>query len=400
MNPFEQEEVDEQEDKDAGGNSNNPFSATDVGAADNTNVEQPLGNNFLQLRQQPIQPTTLDSTALSVEESNNWTSESLLNNGGPKIDEDVDTMFSSALDDLQHHGVVASNPFGDDDVTAALGNAYNAQSSPTTTTTADFFADEIFEQAPQQPQTETANTISSTGLNEPLSPGVSQKQPTKDDDDDQAEFYVQILCAIPQVFVYSLPPKTSSRAPSAESMKDKQIWSGALKIRTTSELNAVIELVQPDGQLYACCPITKGSIFTESVQAAMDSSRYFSIVVKNDETRRSALLGLGFRDRQESFDFRSSLMDWERKAHQEDGTNSPAFQDLSLGKGEKIQLKIAGLAKGDSDEKHVVREQAEGPLLGVEEVPLEAEKKLAPPPTSARRRQQEEEHREWLLQSQ
>lgn len=47
------------------------------------------------------------------------------------------------------------------------------------------------------------------------------------------------------------------------------------------------------------------------VESVLDSTRFFVIRVTDDKAGREALVGLGFRDRQEANDFRSALSKYE-----------------------------------------------------------------------------------------
>jgi hypothetical protein len=205
-----------------------------------------------------------------------------------------------------------------------------------------------------------------------------------DDHDDRLNFLPETICHIPQVFVFSLPPRTTSRAVSAESMKDKQIWTGALKVRTVSETKARIDLLQPQGGdlLYASAPLEKGTVWTASVEPANDSSRYFSIVLRNGDTGRSMAVGLGFKDRNEAFEFRASLIEWERKGggaiveeqHAEGVEAAPPQQhkDMSIPSGQKIQVSTSAMTRKKE-------EQTTPAAVGGGALPL-------PPSSSGRRR--------------
>lgn len=47
------------------------------------------------------------------------------------------------------------------------------------------------------------------------------------------------------------------------------------------------------------------------VEAVVDSTRYFVIRVTDEKAGREALIGLGFRDREEAGDFRAALAKYE-----------------------------------------------------------------------------------------
>ena len=71
-------------------------------------------------------------------------------------------------------------------------------------------------------------------------------------------------------------------------------------------------------KLFALCPI---DLVNESdnekknlghfVEAVVDSTRYFVVRVKDEKAGREALIGLGFRDREEAGDFRMALAKYE-----------------------------------------------------------------------------------------
>jgi adaptin ear-binding coat-associated protein 1/2 len=63
-------------------------------------------------------------------------------------------------------------------------------------------------------------------------------------------------------------------------------------------------------KLFALCTIdlvSKPNPIEHYVEAVLDSTRYFVIRVTDEKAGREALIGLGFRDREEAGDFRASL---------------------------------------------------------------------------------------------
>ena len=66
-------------------------------------------------------------------------------------------------------------------------------------------------------------------------------------------------------------------------------------------------------KLFALCSIdiTQGETVEQQVEAVTDSTRYFVIRVKDEKTEREARIGLGFREREESADFRAALQKYE-----------------------------------------------------------------------------------------
>ena len=53
------------------------------------------------------------------------------------------------------------------------------------------------------------------------------------------------------------------------------------------------------------------------VEAVLDSTRYFVIRVTDEKAGREALIGLGFREREEAADFRAALEKYEHDVHKE-----------------------------------------------------------------------------------
>ncbi len=63
-------------------------------------------------------------------------------------------------------------------------------------------------------------------------------------------------------------------------------------------------------KLFALCTIDlvgKEEPIEHYVEAVLDSTRYFVIRVTDEKAGREALIGLGFREREEAGDFRASL---------------------------------------------------------------------------------------------
>jgi hypothetical protein len=65
-------------------------------------------------------------------------------------------------------------------------------------------------------------------------------------------------------------------------------------------------------KLFALCSVDILSHPLEHyVEAVLDSTRYFVIRVTDEKAGREALIGLGFRDREEAGDFRAALAKYE-----------------------------------------------------------------------------------------
>lgn len=73
-------------------------------------------------------------------------------------------------------------------------------------------------------------------------------------------------------------------------------------------------------KLFALCTIDvvkKDKPIEHYVEAVLDSTRYFVIRVTDEKAGREALIGLGFREREEAADFRAALEKYEHDVHKE-----------------------------------------------------------------------------------
>jgi hypothetical protein len=79
-------------------------------------------------------------------------------------------------------------------------------------------------------------------------------------------------------------------------------------------------------RLFALCTVDvvgKGQQPLEHyVEAVLDSTRYFVVRVTDEKAGREALIGLGFRERQEAGDFRAALAKYETDSAKEARTSS------------------------------------------------------------------------------
>ena len=78
---------------------------------------------------------------------------------------------------------------------------------------------------------------------------------------------------------------------------------------------------EKSSKLFALCSVdvTKHPL-DHYVEAVLDSTRYFVIRVSDEKAGREALIGLGFRDREESGEFRAALAKYEGDITKEKAT--------------------------------------------------------------------------------
>ncbi|EMD95789.1 hypothetical protein COCC4DRAFT_183576 [Bipolaris maydis ATCC 48331] len=203
----------------------------------------------------------------------------------------------------------------------------------------------------------------------------------------------RILYLAPKVHIYQIPPATSTKGYQASTWtannNQLQIFTARLRIVETSipsassddasgtdggddneKVTTTILLEDPkNGDLFAAAPYTS----ERTVEQALDSSRFFAITVVGEG--RKAVLGMGFEERSEAFDFSIALQDARRvlgfesksasalSSRSSSKTSAPvaeeAKRDFSLKAGETISINLGGL-KGRRSRSHESDKSDEG----------------------------------------
>ncbi len=179
-----------------------------------------------------------------------------------------------------------------------------------------------------------------------------------------ADAIQRILFIAMAVHVYNIPPLTSTKGYTAGTWTDdpkRHIFTARLRLVETAvplpsgEDKVKVDVVLEDGssgQLFAAAPYTSPDV----VESALDSSRFFALRVQ-DGAGRKAILGIGFEERPESFDFGVALQEARRTlgldqgpsgAESQPGTaetktgQSDERRDYSLKDGETITVNFGG----------------------------------------------------------
>lgn len=194
----------------------------------------------------------------------------------------------------------------------------------------------------------------------------------------------RILFIAPKVHIYQIPPLSSTKGYNAASWtannNQRQIFTARLRILETaipipnptaagagagassSPLNSsatssekvttTLLLEDPsNGALFAAAPYNVPA----AVEQALDSSRFFAVRVVGDGGRK-AVLGMGFEERSEAFDFSIALQDARRvlgmenpgaaaapgRKPQPEAKKAEEKRDFSLKEGEMITVNIGG----------------------------------------------------------
>lgn len=190
-----------------------------------------------------------------------------------------------------------------------------------------------------------------------------------------ADAIQRILFLCPAVHVYNIPPLTSNKGYVAATWTaddNKRQIPVSIRLRVietafptpaasstarpaadpeeTVKTDILLEM-SSTGELFAAAPYTTAGV----VEQVLDSSRFFAIRVQG-EGGRKAVLGLGFEERSDAFDFSVALQEVRRTLGIE--VKSPAGlggqkkaakeekRDFSLKEGETITVNIEGLGKG------------------------------------------------------
>jgi len=176
------------------------------------------------------------------------------------------------------------------------------------------------------------------------------------------------LTVIKKCFIFKVPANRSAAGYKATEFPATPMWTGRLRVvHKGSQCTVVFEHIDKDG-VYAFCHYDKNS-----VEPVTDSSRYFVIKI-SDGKGHHAYVGLGFQNRDEAFDFKVALQDFDNQqsgaSRAEEYLQQIPAQDLSLPEGEKLTVSIGGgaLTKKKKSNLNLPAAAADSPA------------KIAPPP--------------------
>ncbi|KAL1888188.1 hypothetical protein Sste5346_009726 [Sporothrix stenoceras] len=189
----------------------------------------------------------------------------------------------------------------------------------------------------------------------------------------------RILFIGPKVHVYQIPPLTSTKGYTAATWTEdpkRHIFTARLRVletgverdddnnsdESTEDVKVDVILEDPaNGQLFAAAPYTEPSV----IESALDSSRFFAVRVQDGQGRR-AVLGIGFEERPDAFDFGVALQEARKtvrgfaeqtsaKAARQSASSTASAQsaaaaaadkkDYSLKDGETITINLGGSSK-------------------------------------------------------
>ncbi|KAI9842173.1 MAG: hypothetical protein M1838_003240 [Thelocarpon superellum] len=211
-----------------------------------------------------------------------------------------------------------------------------------------------------------------------------------------ADVIQRVLFVAQKVHVYNIPPLTSTKgymaaAWTADNNK-RHIFDARVRVvetaiptadgKETVTTNILLE-DSGTGELFAAAPYTSAAV----VEQVLDSSRFFAVRVQG-EGGRKAMLGMGFEERSEAFDFGISLQEVRKVQGLQTGAAGavagkrapskpappPDSHDFSLKQGETITLNIGGKSSRSTNQT-----SQQVPSSTMSDAPLP----FLPPPPSA-----------------
>ena len=198
-----------------------------------------------------------------------------------------------------------------------------------------------------------------------------------DKDEDATSAMRQRLMFADEVFVYKIPPLGSAGGHVSEVEESVGVgrrlnlpfllisrlhlyqradtWNLESPLKECSLLVErrgdafVLEFQHEGHQIFAVatCDVTKGGKPNHFLEQVVDSSRYFVVKIQGGGGRE-ALIGFGFRDREQATDLRESLQHYQKAMDREAQSESaPAsnFHVKELAEGEKIHVNVPGKEK-------------------------------------------------------
>jgi hypothetical protein len=150
----------------------------------------------------------------------------------------------------------------------------------------------------------------------------------------------RVRCVIVDAHVFKLPPRPTSGGWRGADWRD-EVWQGTVKVVERGEMTLVLLVDRNTGNIFAVCPIKDGA-----VDRCVDSSRYFVLRIENANGRHM-FIGMAFNERNDAFDFNTSLEDAkrEREAAKEPQKLLPDLpaKDYTIKEGQKIRVNIKNI---------------------------------------------------------
>jgi hypothetical protein len=157
---------------------------------------------------------------------------------------------------------------------------------------------------------------------------------------EDSEIIERVRCVIKDTHVFKLPARPAAGGWRGADWTE-EVWQGTVKVVERGEATLVLLVDRVSGAIFAVCPIKDGA-----VDRCVDSSRYFVLRIESANGRHM-FIGMAFNERNDAFDFNTSLEDAKREREAAKDplpvvSDLPA-KDYSIKEGEKISVKIKNI---------------------------------------------------------
>ena len=178
---------------------------------------------------------------------------------------------------------------------------------------------------------------------------VAAAEPTDVSDSMSSDDIESLLWTCKESYVYQIPPLKNENGHRANDWDvNKWLWSGAVKVTSKGNVLNIILHTPETGEIFAACPVPEKK--SKACDQVIDSSRYFALRI-DDGKGRHAYVGMGFRDRDDAYNFKATMEDhWkgverqkeaeEQRIEMEARAASEPMRDLSLKDGETLSIKV------------------------------------------------------------
>lgn len=129
-----------------------------------------------------------------------------------------------------------------------------------------------------------------------------------------------VILAKRECYAFAVPPATSASGYRAADWGNC-IWKGRCQLIGKGAV-LVIKLLENDGTLFLACPVRNDQPLESCVERTTDSSRYFVLKLTDANSGRKALMGFGFDERNDAFDFNVTIQDFRSQNVQSTSTSS------------------------------------------------------------------------------
>ena len=222
-------------------------------------------------------------------------------------------------------------------------------------------------------QRHTTAAALTTELAQSRHPTAPHQMETLDEDEDEGEEVEYVLGAFSNGLVYQVHKGTVS--PSGDYLADSWLPAHFLaevrgEILAQESCTRIVMRNAENGELFAECAVDDDSSMVDTV----DSSRYVVMKIRDEKSGRTALLGMGFKERTAAYDFKTTIRDNQRRIEfrkKQGGKQAPS-RNYTVPTDQKIS--ITSRAKSGSSK---CRDRKQGSSGG-----------FAPPPPGTKSRRQ------------